>query len=46
MSIVKKQNPLKRATGWLLLNNPEWSEEKRRENVLLRKLDLFFCSCG
>ncbi|ORY22848.1 major facilitator superfamily domain-containing protein [Naematelia encephala] len=38
MSIVK------RAVGWLLLNDPKWTEEKRKENVLIRRLDIFFCS--
>ncbi|WVQ83688.1 hypothetical protein IAT38_005831 [Cryptococcus sp. DSM 104549] len=33
---------LQRIRGYILLNDPTWSEEKRREKVLVRKLDIFF----
>ncbi|OCF42530.1 hypothetical protein I317_03646 [Kwoniella heveanensis CBS 569] len=33
---------LQRITGWVFLNDPEWSEEKRREQSLVRRLDIFF----
>lgn len=31
--------------GEIALNNPKWSEEKRQNKVLVRKLDVFLCSC-
>ncbi|WVQ94360.1 hypothetical protein IAU59_001439 [Kwoniella sp. CBS 9459] len=31
-----------RIRGWIFLNDPEWSEEKRREQSLVRRLDVFF----
>ncbi|WWC57476.1 uncharacterized protein I303_100008 [Kwoniella dejecticola CBS 10117] len=33
---------LRRIRGWIFLNDPTWSEEKRREQVLVRRLDVFF----
>lgn len=35
---------LRRAWGFVCLNDPEWSAEDRKEAVLVRKLDFFFCS--
>jgi hypothetical protein len=30
---------------WVLLKNPKWTDEERQEKALVRRLDIFFCSC-